>query len=138
MDMVELAEFVAARAHNGQVDKAGVDYIEHPRAVASLVEGENEKICAFLHDVLEDTDFSEESLRILFGNEIVDVLILLTHKDGEDYFDYINRISTSPTAKKVKLADLTHNSDMSRLKAVTQKDIERHKKYQKAITLLKG
>lgn len=137
-NMVELAEYVAEKAHFGQVDKAGVDYINHPKAVSMLLEGEKEKICAYLHDVLEDTDFSEQSLRTLFGDEIVDVLLILTHDKNESYEDYIMRIATSPIARAVKIADLTHNSDLSRLKSISNKDIERYNKYQSALEKLKN
>lgn len=133
-----VAEYVAQMAHFGQVDKAGVDYIHHPITVASLVEGEKEKICALLHDVMEDTEFPETALRILFGDEIVDTLLLLTHRDNESYEEYIERISYSELATKVKIADLTHNSDLSRLKAVTNKDLERYEKHQKSIEYLKS
>ena len=133
-----VAEYVAETAHFGQVDKAGVDYIEHPRAVASMVSGVNEKICALLHDVMEDTEFPESALRILFGDEIVDTLLLLTHRDGESYEEYIEKISESELATKVKIADLTHNSDLTRLKTVTEKDIQRYNMYQKSIEFLKS
>lgn len=133
-----VAEYVANMAHFGQVDKAGVDYIQHPIKVASLVDGEIEKICALLHDVMEDTEFPESSLRILFGDEIVDTLLLLTHRDGESYEEYIEKISESELATKVKIADLTHNSDLTRLKEVTEKDLKRYEKYQKSIEFLKS
>lgn len=133
-----VAEYVAETAHLGQVDKAGMDYIEHPRAVASMVSGLNEKICALLHDVMEDTEFPEGALRILFGDEIVDTLLLLTHRDDDSYEKYIEKISKSELATKVKIADLTHNSDLTRLKTVTEKDIQRYNKYQKSIDFLKS
>lgn len=133
-----VAEYVAGMAHSGQVDKAGVDYIQHPITVASLVEGENEKVCALLHDVMEDTEFPESALRILFGDEIVDTLLLLTHRDGESYEEYIEKISKSELATRVKIADLTHNSDLTRLKNVTEKDTKRYEKYQKLILFLKS
>ena len=106
LKMLSVAEYVAETAHFGQVDKTGVDYIEHPRAVASMVSGVKEKICALLHDVMEDTDFPESALRILFGDEIVDTLLLLTHRDGDSYEEYIEKISKSELATKVKIADL--------------------------------
>ena len=134
LKMLSVAEYVAETAHSGQVDKAGVDYIEHPRAVASMVSGVNEKICALLHDVMEDTEFPESALRILFGDEI----LLLTHRDGDSYDEYIENISKSELATKVKIADLTHNSDLTRLKTVTKKDINRYNKYQKSIEFLKS
>lgn len=133
-----VAEYVASMAHFGQVDKAGVDYINHPIKVASLVDGEKEKVCALLHDVMEDTEFPESALRILFGDEIVDTLLLLTHRDGESYEEYIEKISESELATKVKIADLTHNSDLSRLEEVTEKDLKRYEKYQKSIEFLKS
>ena len=133
-----VAEYVAQMAHFGQVDKAGVDYIRHPVAVASLVEGEKEKICALLHDVMEDTEFPETALRILFGDEIVDTLLLLTHRENESYEEYIKKISCSKLATKVKIADLTHNSDLSRLKTATNKDLKRYEKYQRSIEYLKN
>ncbi|MGN0574337.1 MAG: HD domain-containing protein [Acutalibacteraceae bacterium] len=134
---VIVARFIAEKAHYGQKDKAGVDYIQHPLTVASLVEGEKEKICALLHDVLEDTDFPEKSLRILFGDEIADTLLLLTHRDEDGYDEYIYKISKSKLATRVKIADLTHNSDLSRLKTVTEKDLKRAEKYQRSIKKLK-
>ncbi len=136
--VLTVAEYVAEIAHYGQVDKAGVDYIEHPRTVASMVSETNEKICALLHDVMEDTKFPEDALRILFGDEIVDTLLLLTHRDGDSYEEYIQKISKSALATKVKIADLTHNSDLTRLKNVTEKDIQRYNKYQKSIEFLKS
>lgn len=133
-----LAFLLAEKAHEGQTDKAGVDYIQHPITVASLVDGENEKVSALLHDVMEDTEFPESALRILFGDEIVDTLLLFTHRDGESYEEYIEKISKSELATKVKIADLTHNSDLTRLKTVTDKDIQRYNKYQKSIEYLKS
>lgn len=133
-----VAEYVASMAHSGQVDKAGVDYIQHPIKVASLVDGVNEKVCALLHDVMEDTEFPESALRILFGGEIVDTLLLLTHCDGESYEEYIEKISKSELATKVKIADLTHNCDLTRLENVTEKDTKRYEKYQKSILFLKS
>lgn len=138
LNLIELAKFVATKTHEGQTDKAGVDYIEHPIKVASLVDGENEKVCALLHDVMEDTEFPESALRILFGDEIVDTLLLLTHCDGESYEEYIEKISESELATKVKIADLTHNSDLTRLKEITEKDLKRYEKYQRSIEYLKS
>ncbi len=137
MDRVKLAQWVAECAHKGQKDKAGVDYINHPLTVASFVESEDEKIAALLHDVLEDTEFPEIALRILFGDKIVDSLLLLRHEKGVNYFDYVAKIKSDPLAKAVKLADLRHNSDLSRLPEITEKDLKRAEKYKKAIEMLK-
>jgi (p)ppGpp synthase/HD superfamily hydrolase len=128
---------VAECAHKGQKDKAGIDYINHPLTVASFVESEDEKIAALLHDVLEDTEFPEIALRILFGDKIVDSLLLLRHEKGVNYFDYVAKIKSDPLARAVKLADLRHNSDLSRLPEITEKDLKRAEKYKKAIEILK-
>lgn len=138
MNTLELAEYVSFRAHMGQKDKSGKDYYLHPKTVASMVEDETDKICAYLHDVMEDTEFSEKSLRILFGDEIVDTLCLLTHDDGLSYDEYIERLSGSKRAIRVKLADLAHNSDLSRLSTVTEKDLQRLEKYKRAAAYLRS
>ena len=132
----ELALQIAQKAHAGQVDKAGKDYILHPMTVASYMDTDTEKTIAYLHDVLEDTDVTVDALRKIFPNEIVDTLIILTHRKDESYFEYIQRVSTSKLAKKVKVADLLHNLDITRIKEPTKQDYERLEKYKKAILYL--
>ena len=136
--MVGKAREFAIRKHSGQVDKAGVEYWKHPEFVASQLEDEKLKCVGWLHDVLEDTETTEEELRKEFGNEIADLVDILTHKDGEGYYEYVDRVAKNSEAKKVKLADIKHNMDLSRLPEVTEKDIERIKKYKKALLLLNG
>lgn len=132
----ELALQIAQKAHAGQVDKAGKDYILHPITVASYMDTDTEKTIAYLHDVLEDTDVTVDALRKIFPNEIVDTLITLTHRKDESYFEYIQRVSKSKLAKKVKVADLLHNLDITRIKEPTKQDYERLEKYKKAILYL--
>ena len=132
----ELALQIAQKAHAGQVDKAGKDYILHPMTVASYMDTDIEKTIAYLHDVLEDTDVTVDAVRKIFPNEIVDTLIILTHRKDESYFEYIQRVSTSKLAKKVKVADLLHNLDITRIKEPTKQDYERLEKYKKAILYL--
>ena len=132
----ELALQIAQKAHAGQVDKAGKDYILHPMTVASYMDTDTEKTIAYLHDVLEDTDVTVDALRKIFPNEIVDTLITLTHRKDESYFEYIQRVSKSKLAKKVKVADLLHNLDITRIKEPTKQDYERLEKYKKAILYL--
>ena len=132
----ELALQIAQKAHAGQVDKAGKDYILHPMTVASYMDTDIEKTIAYLHDVLEDTDVTVDALRKIFPNEIVDTLIILTHRKDESYFEYIQRVSKSKLAKKVKVADLLHNLDITRIKEPTKQDYERLEKYKKAILYL--
>ncbi len=133
----DFAKVVAAFAHEGQIDKAGEPYIFHPMTVAKNVEGDDAKCVAYLHDVLEDTFVDEHTIRNLFGDVIGDAVVALTRKPGEDYFTYIDRISRNTIARTVKLSDLRHNMDLSRLQEVTQKDLDRVKKYQKAMEILK-
>ena len=132
----ELALQIAQKAHAGQVDKAGKDYILHPMTVASYMDTDIEKTIAYLHDVLEDTDVTVDALRKIFPNEIVDTLITLTHRKDESYFEYIQRVSKSKLAKKVKVADLLHNLDITRIKEPTKQDYERLEKHKKAIIYL--
>ena len=132
----ELALQTAKEAHAGQVDKAGKDYILHPMTVASYMDTDVEKTIAYLHDVLEDTSVTVDELRNHFSNEIVDNVITLTHRKDESYFEYIQRISKSKLAKKVKVADLLHNLDITRIKEPTKQDYERLEKYKKAILYL--
>lgn len=128
---------IAKDAHKGQVDKAGVDYIQHPLFVASLVEGELAKTVALLHDVVEDSDWTLEDLRKEgLPDEVVQAVGILTKKRNENYEEYILRVKQNPLARQVKLADLQHNSDLSRLANVTDRDRKRVAKYQKAISFL--
>lgn len=137
--LYHLAFKIAIEAHKGQVDKAGVDYIEHPKAVAELLETKEEKIVAILHDVVEDTKVTFQDLeQYWFPNNIIIALKLLTKPKKIDYMEYIKKIKENPLAKKVKIADLTHNSDLSRLKEIIDKDLKRLEKYRKALALLKG
>ena len=112
---------IAKIAHENQVDKAGANYIDHPMTVASNVgEDESAIIVALLHDFLEDFLTVEERR----------ALLLLTHESEIPYEDYVRRISKNPLARKVKLADLKHNMDLSRIANPTQKDLDRiAKKY---------
>lgn len=130
------ALFIAGKYHLYQSDKSGRPYIEHPVKVASMVEGEILKCCALLHDTLEDTPVTAEYLLKYFPAEVVETVKVLTRPEGEDYFAYINGIALNPLAKKVKLADLTHNMDMTRFRTVTDRDLQRLEKYKKAYAIL--
>lgn len=137
MSNYELALKIATEAHKGQVDKAGVPYINHPLTVASLVDTEEEKIVALLHDTIEDTNITEQDLlNYGFSNKIVEAVKLLTHNKDVPYMDYVAKIKDNELARKVKIADLTHNSDLSRLKEITDKDKKRYNKYQNALLYL--
>ena len=135
--MVDLALSIARKAHEGQLDKAGVDYIEHPIYVASQVDTEEERAVALLHDVIEDSPVSaEELLQAGLPETVVTAVQVLTKKKEQDYQTYLETVKKNPLARVVKLADLKHNSDLSRLSSITEKDKERLKKYKKAIDFL--
>ena len=135
--MLELALSIATEAHNGQFDKAGVDYIEHPIYVASQVDTEEEKAVALLHDVIEDSSFTaEELLLAVLPETVVAAVQILSKKKGQDYQTYLENVKSNPLARVVKLADLKHNSDLSRLRSVTDNDLERLEKYKRAIDYL--
>ena len=123
--------------HKEQVDKAGIPYVLHPLHVAEEMKDEIRTIVALLHDVVEDSNITfEKLLELGFSNEVIESLKLLTHNKDIDYFDYIQKIGTNPIATSVKLADLRHNSDLSRLDKITNDDILRVEKYKKCIKYL--
>ena len=122
--------------HNGQFDKSGLPYVFHPFTVAFNMKDEVTCIVALLHDIVEDTACTFEELETLFSDEIVNAIKLMTHDPNEDYFSYIEKISTNRIASLVKISDLKHNSDKSRLNNITKKDINRIEKYRKALEIL--
>ena len=133
----EKAYEIAKKAHLGQIDKAGEDYIKHPEKVASFVSSDEEKAVAYLHDVIEDTELTLEDLREYgFSEEVLKAVDVITKKKGQDYQTYLNSVKENKLARVVKLADLRHNSDLTRLIDITEKDRERKEKYQKAIDFL--
>lgn len=127
---------LATQLHAGQVDKAGKDYIQHPLRVMDTVAGETEKIVAVLHDTLEDTSITFEELERQFGEIVANAVQTLSRLKQEDYFDFIERVKGNAIAAKVKIADLHDNMNLSRLNTVTQKDLDRVAKYQKALQML--
>lgn len=135
----KLAMEIAYRAHHGQRDKGGIPYVFHPYHLAEQMETELEVTAALLHDVVEDTDVTLEALRQAgITEEVLTVLDRLTHRKGEAYMDYIRRLLPDPTARKIKLADLNHNSDMSRLRPEDQEKVQYfQEKYRPALELLR-
>ena len=138
-ELTNKAMRIAYDAHHGQVDKCGIPYIFHPIALAQSMEDEVSCCAALLHDVVEDTAVTMEELAKEFPAEVIEVLRLLTHDDGEEYYAYVRRIKEHPIAKKVKLADLAHNSDQSRCvgSGIPQETLDRwQEKYDKAKKIL--
>ena len=114
-------------------------YIFHHFHVAEQMKDEVTMIVALLHDVVEDTDYTLDDIAAMgFGQDVVDALALMTHDKNVPYLDYVARIRNNPVARAVKLADLAHNSDPTRLDVIDEKAKERLDKYQKAIAILKS
>ena len=135
--LTKRAILFAFDAHRGQYDKSGLPYITHPLHVAESMESEDECVVALLHDVLEDTDITIEDLtRIGISDRQIAALKLLCHDDSVPYLEYVQAIRVDPIARTVKLADLYHNSDLTRLNVITTQDIERVEKYKQAIEIL--
>ena len=128
---------LAYSAHHGQLDRSGVPYIFHPLHLAEQMKTENEIVVALLHDVVEDTSITLTDLEKLgFSPEVIETVRLLTHDKSMPYMDYINALKENPIARVVKLADLKHNSDLTRLKDESEKTRERLKKYAAALKIL--
>lgn len=125
------AYYIASKAHEGQTDLGGKDYFLHPQKVADKFSDYTLKTVAILHDTIEDTWVTEELLRKLFPGLICDAVVALTRKSDESYGEYIKRLSSNPLARIVKIADLEDNLDLSRLKEITNEDLNRAKKYSK-------
>lgn len=136
-DMTKKAMKLCFAAHKEQVDKSGMPYVFHPFHLAEQMTDEETTVVAFLHDVVEDTDQTFDSLLEKgFPSRVVDALRLLTHEDGIPYLDYVRALKGDPVARTVKLADLRHNSDLSRLDHVDEIELERVEKYKAAMAIL--
>lgn len=134
--LTRLASKIAYKAHEGQTDKAGVPYIFHPIHIAEQMDSEESCVVALLHDVIEDSDITLEILNKYFNDDIIAALRVLTKKENDDYVMYIKRVKTNKLATKVKIKDLEHNRDLTRLDEVTDKDRKRSLKYWEAIRYL--
>jgi len=140
-ELTNKAMRIAYDAHHGQFDQSGQPYIFHPYHLAEQMEDELTVCVALLHDVVEDTDITFEQLQHEFPEEIIETLKLLTHDDGEDYFEYVKRIRNNPNAVAVKLADIAHNSDQSRMTGTNISEEKKEyfrKKYSRAKAILNG
>lgn len=141
--MLTTAIKIAATAFEKDLDKGGVPYIMHLLYVMHKVKhlGELAMICAILHDLVEDKESSGYNFEYLrsqgFSEEVIVILQLLTHRPSTSYMDYIKALSVHPVARMIKLADLEHNTKVSRLKGLTKKDFDRLEKYSIAYTYLK-
>ena len=136
-EMTKKAIRFAFQAHEGQLDRSGLPYILHPLHLAEQMTSEDACVTALLHDVLEDTDVTVEDLRKEgFSETQIEAVELLSRSEDEDYFDYVRRIRSNALAKEVKLADLAHNRDRTRLEYISEKDEKRFQKYTEAVRIL--
>ena len=137
---LEKAIQIAVEAHAGTKDKGGKAYILHPISVMMRVETEEEKIVAILHDVVEDTDWTFDALRKEgFSETVIEALETVTKSsEEEDYDDFIQRSLKNDIGRKVKIADLRENLDVTRIGELYPKDIERINKYKRALQTLKA
>lgn len=137
--LTKIALRLCFRAHRDQLDKNGVPYVFHPYEVASSMTNESEVCVALLHDVLEDTDMTATDLREAgMPDAVVEALQLLNHDKSVPYMEYVAHLAGNPLARAVKLSDLRHNSNLSRLEQVTEADRVRVAKYRRAQALLEG
>lgn len=132
-ELLSKAITIALRAHEGQVDKAGRPYASHIMRVTEMCNTLDEKITGALHDIVEDTQWTFEMLFDEgFPKHIVDAVECLTRREGEDYFDYISRVKENELASRVKINDLNDNMDPRRCEELSDLNIERLSRYQKA------
>lgn len=137
MATLERAISVATRAHEGQVDKGGADYILHPLRVMARVHTPEQRIVAVLHDVLEDTSLTLSDLaREGFPLKILAALLALSRRHDESYEAFVVRLGVDPLAREVKLADLADNSDITRIARPGPVDLARLVRYQQASAYL--
>ena len=129
-ELYDLALKIAIKAHEGQKDKSGREYIMHPIRVAERCVSAKAKIVALLHDTIEDTEVTPDFLRSQgFPEEIMEGILSVTKQEGETYEDFVCRAAKNPLGKDVKQADLEDNMDIRRLKEISDEDAERLRKY---------
>ena len=126
-------------AHKDQTDRSGLPYVFHPFHLAEQMATENEVCVALLHDVMEDTDITADDIRAAgMPEEVVEALLLMTHNASVDYLAYVRALKGNELARAVKIADLRHNSDLTRLDEVSPRDLARAEKYRQALELLEA
>ncbi len=136
-EQTEKALKLCFEAHKEQTDKVGLPYVFHPFHLAEQMTEEATVTTALLHDVVEDTDYTLEDLAAMgFSPEVLEAVALLTHDPAVPYEEYLIPIKANPIARKVKLADLAHNSDPTRVRDVTPGMQERWEKYKRATEFL--
>lgn len=130
--MLERMLVVMVNAHSGQYDRGGAPYALHPMKVMHYLKTDDEELqCIALgHDVIEDTKVTYKDLRDAgISERVIKGIAALTKMPGQTYDEYKECVFANVDAMKVKMADLRHNTDVRRLKGVTEKDIQRMEKY---------
>lgn len=132
-EIIVRARKICVDAHRGQKDKAGEDYSHHPFRVAEKCQSINSKVVALLHDTIEDTEVTVETLQNEgFSQEIIDGVLSVTKREGESCEDFVRRAAENPLGREVKKADLEDNMDIRRLEEITDEDVARLRKYLRA------
>ena len=136
-ELTKRALLLSFEAHKDQMDKSGMPYVYHPFHLAEQMTDEYTTVVALLHDVVEDTDYTLSDIRDMgFPDEVVEALSYMTHDDEVPYMEYVAKIKENPIARAVKIADLLHNSDLTRLDAPNEAAYKRALKYKEALLLL--
>ena len=136
-EITKIALRICFDAHKEQVDKSGMPYVFHPFHLAEQMTSEGATVCALLHDVMEDTPTTREDLEMAgIPKEYTDVLMLLCHDESIPYMDYVRNLAQNKIAREVKIADLRHNSDLTRLRVVDERALARVEKYKTALKYL--
>ncbi len=133
---VTTAKAWAVRWHEGQRDKAGQPYVTHPERVAGRLSAPEEQVVAWLHDTVEDTGLTLREIENTFGPETAAAVDAISRRPGEEWEDYLRRVKQNEAARKVKISDLIDNSNLSRIPAVTLRDVDRQLKYNRALRYL--
>ena len=148
LDKRDIALAIAAKAHEGKIDKGGSPYIFHPMRVAEAASKnaapglwDNRYIVGVLHDVLEDSDIKDveiaEALDISLDGDVMNALRAISREDGEPYHEYIERCGRNELARVVKMHDLEDNMDLDRIANPGKADYHRVEKYGIALLYLK-
>ena len=137
-DLTKKALKLCFEVHKEQVDKTGMPYVFHPFHLAEQMDDELSTVCALLHDVVEDSNVTLQNLADMgFPPAVLEVLALLTHAPDIPYMEYVKKIAVNPIAKKVKIADLKHNSDVTRVDGEVDEYMQaRWQRYKNALAIL--
>lgn len=140
-EMLSKMLVLATNKHAGHYDRGGRPYILHPLKVMHLLRSDDDELnsIALGHDLIEDTDTTYSELRSLgFSDRVINGIAALTKVKGETFEDYKIKVCNNQDAIRVKMADLQHNTDIRRLKGLTQKDFERTARYHEFYSELRG